>query len=258
MQSDLFPPQPWILPLAGGQHVDGARSDTWLIDRVCAPRLEVRAELTKRAFIFRDKPHRTVLRDILGDASRLLAHVPSLEKAVQAAVAEVVLLKAQPAFDISHSEPRWPQTIFISTPYRRGEVSALRAVENVVHEAMHLQLTILEQSRPLVADRSDQIASPWREEIRSLQGVLHGLYVFRCISAFFANLDSLDVLGTEGFGYVTGRRGQIAQEISRLDFDRLAGGMTTEGLSLLIALAKEHVTLVSTANTSPGYPKYTI
>jgi HEXXH motif-containing protein len=114
-------------------------------------------------------------------------------------------------------------------PGRRSEVSALRATENVVHEAMHLQLTVFEQARPLIADKTMQMASPWREEPRHLRGVLHGLYVFRCISAFFATPSLRDVLDTEGAGHAARRCAQIDEEISRLDIDGLARGMTTEG-----------------------------
>ena len=198
---------------------------------------EVRAELTSRGFVFRDTPQRGVLREVLNEGARLLAKVPSLETAVEAALGEVVLLRARPAFDISHSEPRWPETIFVSVPGMPGSVSALRAVENVIHEAMHLQLTIMERADLLVADETTQMVSPWRQEPRQIQGVLHGVYVFRCIAEFFATPTLVRGIDAAGARHVARRRDEIANELSQVDFDRLAVGLTPRGRAFMNALA---------------------
>lgn len=229
--------EPWVLPIAiDEQRVNYEHRDGWLFERVCAPHHDVRIELAARGFVFRDKPQRRVLREILHDSAGLLAVTPRLDNAVRAAVAEIVLLSALPAYDISHSEPRWPHTIFISVPGRLGQVGVLRAVENIVHEAMHLQLTILEQADPLIADCVTKMASPWRKEPRHFKGVLHGFYVFRCIAAFFSALAVSGHLNTEGIDHVRKRREQITEELSRLDYDRLAKGMTPVGREFLAAL----------------------
>jgi hypothetical protein len=105
-----------------------------------------------------------------------------------------VLLKAPPAFDISHSEPRWPQPIFVSVPGKRGQVSALRAA---------------------------------------------GKYCARGnASAFFSKPGLLGVLNVEGADYVARRRAEIAEELTRIDFDRLVVGMTPDGLALILALRR--------------------
>jgi HEXXH motif-containing protein len=236
VQLDLCANEPWVLPVRGGLHADFRPHFDWLFDRLCAPNLDLREEFTARNFIFRDNPRRSILREVLREAARLLAASPRLETAIQAAVGEIFLLRARPSFDISHSEPRWPQAIFISVPSTRSQVSALRSAENVVHEAMHLQLTIFEQASPLIADETSQMASPWRVEPRNLQGILHGVYVFRCIAEFFAALSLRGVLDNEGVGYVTRRRAQITDELSRIDFDRLALGLTRTGQDFLAAL----------------------
>lgn len=236
MQLELCPAEPWVLPVTGGLHVDSAPHFEWLFDRLSAPSSDVRAELTARSFVFRDNPRRSILRRVLQEAARLLAISPRLETAIQAAVGEIILLRAHPSFDVSHSEPRWPQAIFITVPSRRSQVSALRSAENIVHEAMHLQLTILEQASPLIADGRTKMASPWRLEPRHLQGVLHGVYVFRCIAEFFAALSLRGILDSEGISYMTRRRAQIAEELSHIDFDRLASGLTRCGQVFLATL----------------------
>jgi len=233
----FLPSEPWVLPIAiDEQRVNYEHRDGCLFERVCAPHHDVRIELAARGFAFRDKPQRRVLREILHESTGLLAVTPRLNNAVRAAVAEIVLLSAPPAYDISHSEPRWPHTIFISVPTRPSEVSALRATENIIHEAMHLQLTMLEHAAPLIVDRTATMASPWRKEPRQFQGVMHGFYVFRCIAAFFSALAVSGHLNTEGIDHVRKRREQITEELSRLDYDRLAKGMTPVGRDFLAAL----------------------
>ncbi|HEX8214871.1 MAG TPA: HEXXH motif-containing putative peptide modification protein, partial [Allosphingosinicella sp.] len=114
-----------------------------------------------------------------------------------------------------------------------GEVAALRAAENVVHEAMHLQLSFVEQATPLVADLEATIRSPWKQEPRQLQGVLHGLYVFVCISAFFRGLQEVDALGTPGRKHVEGRLSDIEAEIASVAVGDLKKGLTPAGSAFL-------------------------
>jgi HEXXH motif-containing protein len=239
VQLDLNPREPWVLPIAGETHVDFPPHFGWLFDRLRTPSPDVREELTARNFVFRDNPRRSILREVMHEAERLLAASPRLETALQAAVGQIILLRARPSFDISHSEPRWPQAIFITVPSRQTQVSALRSVENVVHEAMHLQLTVLERAIPLIADETSKMASPWRLEPRDFQGILHGVYVFRCVAEFFATSRLHEVLHYEGMRYVARRRAQIADELSGVDFDRLAFGLTRTGQDLLTALIND-------------------
>ena len=228
--------EPWVLPIASEQQVIHEQGNDWLFDRMCGPSPDIRTELAARGFVFRDRPQRRILRELLRDAGGLMAITPRLKIAVESSVGKIILLGAPPAFDISHSEPRWPHTIFISVPGRPSEVSALRAAENIIHEAMHLQLTILERAGPLIADRAATMASPWRKEPRNFQGVMHGFYVFRCIAAFFSALSVSGHLNTEGIDHVRKRREQITEELSRLDYDQLAQGMTPVGRDFLAAL----------------------
>jgi HEXXH motif-containing protein len=208
----------------------------WLLDRIVPPHDQVRAELTARGFKFRDVLKGNALRLVLECGARLLATTPSLETAVERSVSEIVLLDAQPSYDVSHSEPRWPETIFVSVPNDERQVSALRAIENIIHEAMHLQLTALEHLTPLIADKTSRMSSPWREEPRHLRGVFHGAYVFKCISTFFDGSKLSEHLDNRGAEYVARRRQEIAKELQQIQFERLAAGSTVEGRNLLNAL----------------------
>jgi hypothetical protein len=67
---------------------------------------------------------------------------------------------------------------------------------------------------------------------------LHGLYVFGCISAFFATPALESWLDAEGAQYVARRRDEIAAELSLVDIDRLTAGLTPRGRALVAAIAK--------------------
>jgi hypothetical protein len=85
-------------------------------------------------------------------------------------------------YDVSFSDPAIPFSVFISASIRNDRRSVLRVAESLVHETMHLQLTLFESCCPLVdAASSFSMYSPWKREERPAQGILHGLYVFHVL-----------------------------------------------------------------------------
>lgn len=183
---------------------------------------------------------------LLGNAFSWIAQVRELASILHALVNEIHLLETEPGYDVSHSEPRWRNSIFVSIPDRGDEIGALRLAESVVHEAMHLQLTNRENLQQLVALDNGLTRSPWRDEARPYQGVLHGLYVFSCLAAFFRHLLSERALGEDGRRHAAKRVREISQEIESIDFEALAAGLTDEGTLLMqrcrrVALAKSQL-----------------
>lgn len=170
---------------------------------------------------------------LLGNAFSWIAQVRELATILHAIVNDIHLLSAEPGYDVSHSEPRWRNSIFVSIPDRGDEIGALRLAESVVHEAMHLQLTNREQLQQLVALDSGLTRSPWRDEARPYQGVLHGLYVFSCLAAFFRNLLSERALGEAGRRHAAKRAREISQDVESIDFEALAAGLTDAGTVLM-------------------------
>jgi HEXXH motif-containing protein len=205
--------------------------DEWLWRRVRDADGHVADELTYRGFRFLTADSRARTSFVL--AARHLSSVPSLQAALEAHVREVTLLDAAPGYDISHSEPRWPHAIFVSSPAELEPASALRLLENVVHEGMHLQLTSLEAKRPLITTGSPGLFSPWKLEERDVQGVLHGVYVFTCISRLFLWPSLLARLNDAEVAYAERRRGEIASELAEVNLDALAGGLNPDGRTLL-------------------------
>jgi HEXXH motif-containing protein len=85
-------------------------------------------------------------------------------------------------YDVSFSNPTIPFSVFISAPARNDRRSILRVAESLVHETMHLLLTLFELCCPLIDTASSwSMYSPWKREDRPAQGILHAMYVFYVI-----------------------------------------------------------------------------
>lgn len=136
-----------------------------------------------------------------------------------------LLRSAGDGMDTSHSDPDLPFSIFVSVPEPGERYGAFRLGEGFVHEAMHLQLSLIEQISPLVVEAGATYYSPWREQHRPLGGVLHGLYVFAVIHQWLSGR------GT-GCAYARRRLPEIRKEIGRLSGFPDAEGLTRAGAQL--------------------------
>jgi HEXXH motif-containing protein len=108
---------------------------------------------------------------------------PFLSSAVSELVWRCHIVRAQDEdYDVSFSDPAIPFSVFISTPAKNDRRSILRVAESLIHETMHLQLTLFEVCCPLVDSAfSWSMYSPWKRQERPAQGILHGLYVFHIL-----------------------------------------------------------------------------
>ena len=230
---------PWTLKLPSDEPFpdqSNLLSAGWLVQRNCEPEEAIRTELEARGFKFAEANRSIEIRAVLTAAEELIGRVPSLERAVARTVGRVYVLQAEDSYDVSHSEPRWSTSIFASVPRRSDKVASLRAAESVVHEAMHLQLTNLENHQGLTADNKSLMSSPWRDEPRLRQGVLHGLYVFRCIESFFRELSTCANLTKVGQLHVAQRLHTIRAELSSVAIEELLAGLTPSGRRLVYEL----------------------
>ena len=92
--------------------------------------------------------------------------------------------------DVSFSDPELPFSIFVSCPPVDAQYKVERLTESIVHEALHLQLSLVERAEPLIVKNSDEtlVHSPWKGERRTLQGLLHGIYVFGNLRSFWTDV----------------------------------------------------------------------
>ena len=65
-----------------------------------------------------------------------------------------------------------------------------RLAESLVHEALHLQLSLVESVEKLVTDVPDEkpVVSPWKGDGRTVRGLLHAVYVFGNLRYFWQSM----------------------------------------------------------------------
>jgi HEXXH motif-containing protein len=220
--------EPWLLipDLMGG-----VRGSTSLTESVRKLPSSVRVKLGRRGLVARC---RAVQDDVALEAAEgLIRNVSDLFTRVHSLVKGLFILEvSDPCYDQSHSEPSYPGCIFVSLP-PAGPLASLRLAEAIIHEAMHLGLTALEERVPLVSGEC-VLHSPWKEESRPPSGVLHGVYVFACIRRFL-QIVSIQVRGRPAL-HVRNRLKEIRSEAASIDWDTLAASLTPEGRCLLSQL----------------------
>lgn len=171
--------------------------------------------------------------DVFQSALSLIASVPSLHTTVALYLRSIHVLKAPATdYDISHSDPCVPFSIFTSVPLVRRN-DRLRLAESIIHECMHLQLTLAERTMPFASSPEIRLFSPWRQDIRPITGLLHGLYVFTVVHEFYNLLCINRTLSKEESIFVHRRRCQIIEEVDQIDFLESADGLTDDGRRLV-------------------------
>ena len=98
-----------------------------------------------------------------------------------------VLMAPDRDFDVSYSDPSVPFSVFVSCPPPSERNRLERLAENIVHEALHLQLTLVERVESLVIDVPGEtpVFSPWKNERRNVRGLMHAVYVFGNLRCFW-------------------------------------------------------------------------
>jgi HEXXH motif-containing protein len=220
-------PAPWSLvgaPVASGS----ARNDGWISDRLAPVSDEIAACIAEGGLTARASD--TTNPQLFAAAAQAIRLAPDLAAIVEHRVKTVHLLAADPGYDVSHSEPVWRDRIFVSVPERSDDIGALRLAESVIHEAMHLHLTLCETETPLVIIGAAYLRSPWRPAPRPAGGVLHGLFVFQCLDAWLARV--IPALRGAERTYAAERRMCIADELAQIDRAALEAELTPAGRNL--------------------------
>jgi HEXXH motif-containing protein len=223
---------PWRIDDGVFTEPEERKDALWLWERLSDATPDIQSHIAEGGLTTGDAHGRATL---FAAAAGAIDAVPDLAGIVRTRVGHVHVLAAPPGYDISHSEPRWADRIFISVPERSGGVGALRLAESVIHEAMHLHLAEVENAAPLVKDFRSLMPSPWRAEARSIQGVLHGLFVFACIAAYFSEMLRCAAKSPVSRSYIRDRLSAIQDEIARVDMALLTAGLTPHGCKLAVS-----------------------
>lgn len=174
--------------------------------------------------------------DCLAEAIELIRKVPGLYESVLTLVKSVHLIKLDDdSYDVSFSEPQIPFSIFVSVPKTRIKFDFLRVAEAIVHEVMHLQLSLIEKTVPLISSNEQEFYSPWKDEYRNSTGILHALYVFRVIDYFFQRVLADSVSDANRY-YIQTRQSQIYKQIKEIKSFQSTLTITLLGKLLVIRL----------------------
>lgn len=215
------------MPIAAVQ----AGAQTIRLEALAAP-VESYFTLKGVAFYGAAELNTSRVTETLTAAFDLIGLVPTLLDSVRALVKSMHVLDApNVASDVSFSKPEIPFSIFVSVPRQRVAHDSFRVAEAIVHEAMHLQLSLVERVVPLVCGGEERFYSPWKHAPRNATGMLHGLYVFSVIDGWLERLpESLRC------DYTDRRRADIERQINLNKAFPLAVELTPEGCMLSRAI----------------------
>lgn len=173
--------------------------------------------------------------DILGYVPECLHCVTTLATRIQ------VLKQEQADYDTSYSHPDIPFSIFVSVCEDDSVLSSLRVAESILHESMHLKLTLIERHLPLVEASSNVTHySPWRDEQRPLRGVLHGIFVFSSILNFYRKLKPHFCKIPMTIDFMDYRVESIVNELNLVQDIRFNAAFTKDGQILATKLLQQN------------------
>ena len=176
----------------------------------------------------------------LAGAMHLLDEIPAIGETIRCLVWSVSSIAVTGKdYDFSYSDPAVPFSIFIGVHEPEARIPAIRLAEGILHEAMHLQLSLIEDFVPLIDRSTDRRHSPWQRVPRPTQGLLHGLYVFRVIQDWLRALISGRHVSGETLLHSQKRIGQIEVECAELAGLARSDELTADGRTLAAALAPQ-------------------
>ena len=171
----------------------------------------------------------------LDEALSLLDLVPTVWPTVRQLVRSLhVIDSGDNDTDVSFSDPSVPFSIFVSVPPMQSDIVAIRIAEAILHESMHLHLSLVSQVIPLVWPQGKKYYSPWRDEERDSEGIIQALYVFGVIRSFLTSFPAW--WSAETNDYVRNRKGQIESEIKQAHSFEGCDELTPEGANLVARL----------------------
>lgn len=176
----------------------------------------------------------------LRDAFNIIRQVPSLLETILHLVKCMHIIKPEADdYDVSFSEPNIPFSVFVSVPQRNNHINSLRVAEAIIHEAMHLQLTLIERISKLISLNKNSYYSPWKEEYRTPQGVMHALYVFRVIQQFFISYLAKQTLPNQVIEHIEKRNSEIIEQIASINSFKDCADLTETGTAFVKRLILE-------------------
>ena len=182
--------------------------------------------------------------EAIGAKDKLEAALHEVQRCNEAFDTVMKLVKAiqvikidDPEYDTSYTHPDVPFSIFVSVGGDTSQLSNLRVAESIIHEAMHLKLTLIERICPLIhaPQTLDTLYSPWRYEMRPVQGVLHGAFVFFAIQKFYESICD-NVENPLAKDFISNRIETISNELEEINELKEVSSLTKDGKNLSSSL----------------------
>jgi uncharacterized protein len=92
---------------------------------------------------------------------------------------------AHPDKTVSFSDDSVPGALYVAPVTGQGDLDVTDLADSIIHEHRHQKLYLLSHAVDLVANDRPLVRSPWREEPRPPSGVLHAVFVFAELMAFW-------------------------------------------------------------------------
>ncbi len=92
---------------------------------------------------------------------------------------------------------------------------------------------------PIAAAGGADRHSPWKQELRPVQGVAHGLFVFRGVQSFMREAAAKEALGETERAHAFERIAMIEQEVAEIARLYEDPALTLDGAALVRALIGE-------------------
>ena len=128
-------------------------------------------------------------RAAVNDALELIGRYDSaLLAELQMLCTEIQLVRdksAHPDKTVSFSDDSVPGALYVAPVTGQADLDVTDLADSIIHEHRHQKLYLLSRAVDLVAADRPLVSSPWREEPRPPSGVLHAVFVFAELKAFW-------------------------------------------------------------------------
>jgi HEXXH motif-containing protein len=143
-------------------------------------------------FAYTTEPPDAADAELLATCLKLLQrHRPELLSEMQALPTWVVLLQ-RGEHRLSFTADELPGVLYANL------VDPLETLDLIVHEFHHAKLDLIESYQPLLTKPRTPAVAPWRPDIRTARGVIHGAYVFMNVAHVFEPLFRAGTASAQG------------------------------------------------------------
>lgn len=146
---------------------------------------------------------------------------------------------ASPDKAVSFSDNIVPGCLYIACECSGRLISRNLAAEAIIHEHLHQKLYMLQNFVDLFLQDFPYVVSPWREELRPPSGLLHAIFVFVEVFAFWCFLFKNDKIQPDEIASATIDIGRIFEQLN-IGFETLENtSLSSRGVQLKNVLSEK-------------------